>query len=89
MDIRQCIQHMYAKTYKMLMKEIKDQSSGCGSAEMNLSSIHEDTGLIPGLVQWVKDLGLPSAVMKVTGTAQIWCCCGCGAGRQLLLQLDP
>ena len=33
-------------------------SSHCGSAKMNLTSIHEDTGLIPGLVQWVKDLRL-------------------------------
>ena len=31
----------------------------CGTAETNLTCIHEDECLIPGLTQWVKDLALP------------------------------
>ena len=34
------------------------QSARCGSAVKNLTRIHEDSGLIPGLIQWVG----------------IWCC---------------
>ena len=45
-------------------------SSWCGSAVMNLTSIHKDKGLIPGPTQWVKD---PALWILSCGT-------GCGHG---------
>ena len=41
------------------IKTVTFRSSCCGSAETNLTSIHEDAGSIPGLSQLVKDLALP------------------------------
>ena len=47
------------KMFKVFFLKIKRRSSHCGSVETNLTSMHEDSGLIPGLAQWVKDPALP------------------------------
>ena len=44
------------KKKKKRKEKIYAGSSRRGSVEMNLTSIHEDEGLIPGFAQWVKDL---------------------------------
>ena len=41
------------------IKIIMFRSSRHGSAEVNMTSIHEEAGSIPGLTQWVKHLVLP------------------------------
>ena len=49
MDYTQCV-------YSLLQNFLKKDSwiSYCGSVETNLTSIHEDAGLIPGLAKQVK-----------------------------------
>ena len=42
--------------YDRMIQFKYSRSSHCGSVVTNLTSIHEDMGLIPGLAQWIKNM---------------------------------
>ena len=69
-------------------KKKKKKEEGVPTAAQqvkNPSSIHDHTGLTPGLAQWVKDQALLQAVAQAVDAAQIWHCSGCAVGWQLQL----
>ena len=57
---------------ELLLKCSQFRSSCCGTLEMNLTSIHEDEGSIPGLAEWVRRSGVSMS---------------CGVGRRCSLDL--
>ena len=46
------------KEKKKHISALEEEISHCGSVLTNPTSILEDAGSIPGLIQWVKDLAL-------------------------------
>ena len=58
----------YILSYFSTLLSLKDPLGSClrrSVANTNLTKIHEDVGLIPGLTPWVSDLALPGAVVWV------------------------
>ena len=80
--------HTHTNTYTVFTNicmtwKFYSQSSSCGSAVMNLTSIHEDVGSIPGPLSGLRIRVLPWAGVYVADRTQNLHCCSCGAGQQL------
>ena len=50
-------------------------SSHCGAAETNLTSIHEDTGSIPRLIQWVVAMSCGVGLRRGLDLVLLWLSC--------------
>ena len=75
------------KSWKVIFKKLIGGVPLVAQWLTNPTKNREVARSIPGLVQWVKDLALPGAVVQVAVSAPILCCCG--VGQQLQLQLEP
>jgi len=65
-----------AASNKVPSKTVLNQEFPSGSAVMNLTSIHEDAGSIPGLTQWLKDPALPRAGRRFgSDPVSLWLWC--------------